>query len=99
LFQDCTSTNKSVNEFDFSSLDLDKPMFSLEDHTMILMKADNLLRTAKCQLLDLQLGITFEEEQSKVNSDESTQQRQDLISATAQGIESDFKVITSTCPP
>jgi hypothetical protein len=72
LFQDFTSTNKTVNEFDFPLLDFDQSMFTSEDHTKILMQADNILQSANHQLLDIQLGMTFEEKLFKVESQSST---------------------------
>jgi hypothetical protein len=68
LFQDSTYANEPVNVFDFSSLDLGKSMFVSEDHTQILMKADNLLQATKHQLLDLQMTMPFEGKQFRVES-------------------------------
>jgi hypothetical protein len=72
LFQDSTHANKPVNGFDFSSLDLSKSMFTSEDHTKILMQADNLLHVTKRQLLDLQMAMTYEEEKFQVESNPPT---------------------------
>jgi hypothetical protein len=63
LFQDFANTNKPVNVFDLSSLDLGKCMFASEDHTKILLQADNLLEATKHQLHDLQMTMPFEREQ------------------------------------
>jgi hypothetical protein len=68
MLQDSTTADNSVNEFDFSSQDLSKPMFSSEDHTKILMQADNLLQTTKRQLLDLQMAMKCEEENFQVEN-------------------------------
>jgi hypothetical protein len=68
LFQDSTNADKPVNEFNFSSLDLSKSVFTSEDHTKILMQADRLLHATKRQLLDLQMVTTCEEEKLKVES-------------------------------
>jgi hypothetical protein len=72
LFQDSTTANNSVNEFDFPSLDLSKSMFTSEDHTKILTQADNLLQATKCQLLDMQMAMECEEESFQVESNPST---------------------------
>jgi len=72
LLQDSTPANNSVNEFDFSSLDLNKSMFTSEDHTKILMQADNLLQTTKRQLLDLQMAMKCEEETFQVENNPTT---------------------------
>jgi hypothetical protein len=68
LFQDSTNANEPVNVFDFSSLDLGKSMFASEDHTQILMQADNLLQATKHQLLDLQMTMPFEGKQFRVEN-------------------------------
>jgi hypothetical protein len=68
LFQDSTNTNERVNVFDFSSLDLGKSMFASEDHTQILMQADNLLQATKHQLLDLQMTMPFEGKQFRAEN-------------------------------
>jgi hypothetical protein len=71
-FQDSTAASNSVNEFDFSMVDLSKSMFTSEDHTKILMQADNLLQATKRQLLDLQMAMKYEEEKFKIESNPST---------------------------
>jgi len=49
-------------------LDLSKAMFTSEDHTKILMQADNLLQTTKGQLLDLQMAMKCEEKKFQVEN-------------------------------
>lgn len=71
LFQDSTSTKKPDDKFDFPSLDLDLPLLTSEDHTKILVQADNLLKVTKLQLLDMQRGIAFEEKQINVQNQPS----------------------------
>lgn len=71
-FQYSTTASNSVNEFDFNMLDLRKSMFTSEDHTKILMQADNLLQATKRQLLDLQVAMKYEEGKFQIESNPST---------------------------
>lgn len=72
MFQDSTYTDKPIIDFDFPSLDLDQSVFTSEDHAEILMQADDLLHAAKCQLLNMQLGMTFEEKRFEAERQSST---------------------------
>lgn len=49
-------------------MDLGKSMFASEDHTQILMQADNLLQATKHQLLHLQMTMPFEGKQFRVEN-------------------------------
>jgi len=79
LFQDSTTVNNSINEFDFSSLDLSKSVLTSEDHTKILLQADNLVQTTKRQLLDLQMAMKYEEETFQVENNPTTSSLSRLV--------------------
>jgi len=79
LFQDSTTVNNSVNELDFSSLGLSKSALTSEDHTKILLQADNLLQTTKRQLLDLQMAMKCEEENFQVKNNPTTSSLSRLV--------------------
>jgi hypothetical protein len=83
LFQDSTTTNNSVKKFDFPSLDLSKSMFTSEDHTNILMQADNLLQATKRHLLDMQMAMKCEEEKFQDESNPSTSLFSRLVNLNA----------------
>ena len=79
MFQDSTTVNNSVNEFDFSSQDLSKSVLTSEDQTKILMQADNLLQTTKRQLLDLQMTMKCEEVKFQVENNPTTSSLSRLV--------------------
>ena len=83
MLQDSTTANNSVKEFDFSSLDLSKSVLTSEDHTKILMQADNLLQTTKRQLLDLQIAVKCEEEKFQVENNPTTSSFSRLVDTHA----------------
>jgi hypothetical protein len=83
LFQDSTTANNSVNEFDFSSLDHSKSVFTSEDHTKILMQADNLLQATKRQLFDLQTAMKCEEKMFQVENNPTTSSFSRLVDLDA----------------
>jgi len=83
LFQDSTTANNSVNDFDFSSLDLSKSVFTSEDQTKILTQADNLLQATKRQLLDLQMAMKCEEIKFQVENNPTTSSFSRLVDLDA----------------